>query len=224
MRVLLVEDNETLASGIARVLADSGLQIDPVTTGEEAEAALAALDYDLMILDLTLPDTDGMEVLKAARSRGQSLPVLIITARGDLDDRIRGLDAGADDYLTKPFQISELEARVRALLRRAGGAASSVLRYKSLHLDLVNGTVQDTSGPVDLTPREFSLLRKLALSQGRIVPKGELLTALSSFDADISDNAVEQLISRMRKRLAPRGVDVRTARGLGYYLPEDGAP
>lgn len=218
MRVLLVEDNSELANGLIKVLTLSGFQVDLVKTAEDAEAAIAANKFELVILDLTLPDGDGLDVLKNIRNRGADVPVIILTARGNLDDRVRGLDLGADDYLTKPFEISELEARMRALIRRSAGKASSRIEFLDLVFDITQNQLTTGETLVDVSPRELSVLRVLLLAQGRIVPKNQLAESLSTFQTDMSDNAVEQSISRLRKRLAPHYVGIRTARGLGYYL------
>lgn len=218
MRILLVEDNSELANGLIKVLAISGFQVDLVATAEDAEAAIAANKFDLVILDLTLPDGDGLDVLKNIRDRGTDVPVIILTARGNLDDRVRGLDLGADDYLTKPFEVSELEARMRALIRRSAGKASSRIEFSGLVLDIAQNQLTSGETLVDVSPRELSVLRALLMAQGRIVPKNQLADSLSTFQIDMSDNAVEQSISRLRKRLAPHNLGIRTARGLGYYL------
>ncbi len=218
MRILLVEDNEKLAKGIADVLSGSGFQVDIVGDGEEAEAALLVETFALVILDLSLPGLDGLDVLKNLRDRGVTVPVLVVTARGDLDDRVRGLDIGADDYLTKPFEVSELEARVRALIRRSAGKAQSAIDFSGLVLDIANNTLTADGAPVEISPRELSVFRLMLMSRGQVVPKAQIVAALSTFDADISENAVEQTISRLRKRLAAHGVGIRTARGMGYFL------
>lgn len=218
MRILLVEDNTKLAEGTRDVLTSSGFQVDIVANGEDAQSALRAGDYDLVILDLTLPDMDGLDVLRALRGHGGQMPVLIITARGDLDDRVKGLDLGADDYLTKPFEVSELEARVRALIRRSAGRTQSSLTYAGLTLDIANGILMKGNEPLEITPREFATFRALVLSKSDVVPKVKILNSLTTFDSDITENAVEQIISRLRKRLAPHGISIRTARGIGYYL------
>ena len=218
MRILLVEDNEKLAKGIADVLSGSGFQVDVVGDGEEAEAALLVQTFALVILDLNLPGLDGLDVLKNLRGRGVTVPVLVVTARGDLDDRVLGLDIGADDYLTKPFEVSELEARVRALIRRSAGKAQSAIDFSGLVLDIASNTLTADGAPVEISPRELSVFRLMLMSRGRVVPKAQIVDALSTFDADISENAVEQTISRLRKRLAAHGIGIRTARGMGYFL------
>lgn len=218
MRILLVEDNSELANGLIKILALSGFQVDLVASAEDGEAAIAANKFDLVILDLTLPDGDGLNVLKNVRDRGTDVPIIILTARGNLNDRVRGLDLGADDYLTKPFEVTELEARMRALIRRSAGKASSRIEFAGLILDIAQNQLASGDTLVDVSPRELSVLRALLMAQGRIVPKNQLADSLSTFQTDMSDNAVEQSISRLRKRLSPHGIGIRTARGLGYYL------
>lgn len=218
MRILVVEDNDALSAGLLAVLSADGYQVDRVASGVEAEAAVAANPFDVIILDLTLPDMDGLDVLRTLRGSGVAAPVLILTARGTLDDRIKGLDFGADDYLTKPFEVSELEARVRALLRRGAGRATSDVAFGPLVLDIAGNSLLARGEPVDLSSRELSVLKVVMMSKGRIVAKGQIAESLSTFDADLSDNAVEQTVSRLRRKLMPHGVAIRTARGLGYFL------
>lgn len=221
MRILLVEDNRKLASGIANVLAGSGFHVDTVDNGGDADAALAASVFDLVILDLSLPDMDGLDVLRNMRNRAVTVPVLIVTARGRLDDRVRGLDLGADDYLTKPFEIEELEARIRALIRRAAGRAKSTVEFAGLTLDVGANALTHDGHPVDISPRELAVLKLMVLSKSAVVPKGQIAESLSTFDADVSQNAIEQIISRLRKRLLPFRINIKTARGIGYFLMTD---
>lgn len=221
MRILLVEDNRKLASGIANVLAGSGFHVDTVDNGGDADAALAASVFDLVILDLSLPDMDGLDVLRNMRNRAVTVPVLIVTARGRLDDRVRGLDLGADDYLTKPFEIEELEARIRALIRRAAGRAKSTVEFAGLTLDVGANALTHDGRPVDISPRELAVLKLMVLSKSAVVPKGQIAESLSTFDADVSQNAIEQIISRLRKRLFPFRINIKTARGIGYFLMTD---
>jgi two-component system OmpR family response regulator len=223
LRILLVEDNDRLASGIAEVLKGGGYVIDRVADGESALAAVAANSFDLTILDLSLPELDGLQVLRRMRGRGDATPVLVLTARDGLEDRVSGLDLGADDYMTKPFEVRELEARIRVLLRRRAGQHSSMLRFGALELDLSSHRATAGEAPLDIPRRELSILSTLMLANGRVTSKQSLVDTLSGFDEEVSDNAVEQYVSRLRRRLQTTGVTIRVARGIGYFL-EKAAP
>jgi len=218
MRILVVEDNKLLADGLAAVLRGSGYAVDVVRDGVSADAVLATESFDLVILDLTLPEMDGLEVLRAMRARQNRSAVLVLTARGALDERVKGLDLGADDYMTKPFEVSELEARVRVLLRRQAGLRGASVSYGEISLDTNSRTLSARGRSLDIPARELSVLETLLLRAGKVVAKQSIIQSLAAFDDDLSSNAVEQYVSRLRKRLAPYGLTVRTARGLGYYL------
>ncbi len=218
MRILVVEDNKTLAGGLAAVLRAAGYAVDVVHDGVSAEAVLAAESFDLVVLDLSLPQMDGLDVLRGMRARKNASAVLILTARGALDERVRGLDLGADDYMTKPFEVSELEARVRVLLRRQAGLHDASISFGDIKLDTVSRTLWAFGQPLELPSRELSVLETLLLRAGRVVAKQSIIESLAAFDEDLSENAVEQYISRLRRRLAPYALTVRVARGLGYYL------
>lgn len=218
MRILIVEDNLKLANGLKQLLTDSGYSIDIVGDGESALAAALALNYDLIILDLSLPDISGLRVLEGIRAKKNPVPILILTARGSLDDRIKGLDIGADDYMSKPFEWSELEARVRALLRRSLAVKTSRLEFGNISLDLKGNQVIANKQAIDIPAREINVLRELMIANGRIISKSRIIESLSSFDDDISENAIEQYISRLRKRISSHGLTIKTARGLGYFL------
>lgn len=218
MRILVVEDNKKLGQGLKLLLNDSSFVADLVVDGDGALSAAAAFNYDLIILDLSLPDIDGLQVLKEIRAKRSLVPVLILTARGGLDDRIKGLDIGADDYMSKPFEWSELEARIRALLRRSQAVKTSQLEFGQISLDLKTNQVFANDKSIELPARETNVLRELLIANGRIISKPRMIETLSSFDEDISENAIEQYISRLRKRLVSYGLTIKAARGLGYYL------
>ncbi len=219
MRILLIEDNLHLGAGLKKLL-DSTYAVDHLTTGEDGLAATRSQPYDLVILDLSLPDTDGLQVLREIRGRRQTMPVLILTARDELDDRIAGLDLGADDYMTKPFEFSELEARVRALLRRVSMEKTSLLQMGQVVFDLRSSTVTARDEPLDLSARETMVLRALMMANGRLLSKSQLLDSITRFDDDVSENAIEQYVSRLRRKLTSHGLTINAARGLGYHLSE----
>jgi len=218
MRLLLVEDDSMIGAAAQQGLRGEGHTVDWVRDGREAEAAATAGAYDAVLLDLGLPRKDGLSILKAWRVRGLTVPVVIITARDAVSDRVAGLDAGADDYLVKPFDYRELEARVRALLRRNAGAATNELICGDIIIDRTSRTVAVDGVPVELTRRELTLLEILAERPGRIFGKDELVDRLFGFQDDPSSNAVEQYIARLRKRLSGSKVEIRTLRGLGYQV------
>ncbi|MDF2980465.1 MAG: response regulator transcription factor [Devosia sp.] len=218
MRILVVEDNRTLADGLAAVLRVAGYAVDVVHDGVSADAVLTTETFDLVVLDLSLPEMDGLDVLRRMRGRRNPSSVLVLTARGALDERVRGLDLGADDYMTKPFEVSELEARIRVLLRRQAGLHNSSIAYGSIELDTVSRTLSAFGQTLDIPARELSVLETLLRKAGKVVAKQSIIESLAAFDDDLSENAVEQYISRLRRRLAPYALTVRVARGLGYYL------
>ncbi|MBW7902249.1 MAG: response regulator [Rhodocyclaceae bacterium] len=218
MRVLLIEDDELLADGIARGLRHAGHVVERAADGRHADAWLAEREYDVVILDLGLPGLDGSEVLKRLRGRRQDMPVLVVSAREMLDERIRLLDLGADDYLVKPVAVAELEARIRALTRRGQGKSDPMLRLGNLDLDTAARRAWIGEQPLDLTAREWSALEFLALRANRIVSKDLVMQSLYNWDEEITPNAVEKIISRLRGKLEPAGVNIRTVRGMGYYL------
>jgi two-component system OmpR family response regulator len=220
MRLLLVEDNARLSGLVIRALEAEGFAVDAADTLRAAEELLELVTYDLIIVDLGLPDGDGLTLIKAVRARSDSTPILIITARGGLDDRITGLDLGADDYLVKPFATEELAARCRALLRRPGGALGTILTAGNLSLDCNAREARVDSMRIDLPPRELSLLELLLRRAGQVVPRSNLENGLYSMGEDVSPNALEAAVSRLRRRLAAAGSDValHTAHGIGYAL------
>jgi two-component system OmpR family response regulator len=218
MRILVVEDNLTLAKGIERLLKQSGYAVDCVHDGISAEAVVSTESFDVVILDLNLPELDGLSVLRSIRDRKLDSAVLILTAMDAPADRIRGLDLGADDYLTKPFDIGELEARVRALIRRKSGARSPLVNFGALTFDLNARTLTSDQGIIDVPARELSVLELLFSRSGKVVHKHAIIESLSAFDDDLTPNAVEQYVSRLRRKLIPFDVTIVTARGIGYYL------
>lgn len=220
MRLLLVEDNARLASLVREGLDRQGFAVDWYETVEGAELAMKLADYDLMLIDLGLPDGDGLDLVRNVRRRKSTTPMLVLTARGGLDDRVSGLDAGADDYLVKPFQIPELAARCRALLRRPGAALGAQLGVGNLVFDSATRSVSVAGRVVEATPREADLLEALLRRTGTVVAKPALENALYSMDAEVTPNALEASVSRLRKRLAAAGADVevRTVHGVGYAL------
>ncbi|QIB33500.1 response regulator [Ancylobacter pratisalsi] len=222
MRLLLVEDSARLRELIGETIRGAGWRLDTAGGLTEAEDALAVARYDLVLLDLGLPDGDGLDLLRGLRRRKDTTPTLVLTARGAVDERIAGLDAGADDYLTKPFNNGELLARARALLRRAPFAASPVMEAGALRYDPATQTVSCADTPVALAPRERAALEILMRHAGRVTPKRGLEAMLSQFDGETSANAIELLLSRLRRKLAghPTGIAIETVRGVGYLLRE----
>lgn len=219
MRILLVEDDAVLKDGLTRSLQMSGFAVDAVDNGSDAELTLAThSEYDLLILDLGLPKLDGFEVLRRLRRRNQRMPVLILTARDAVQDRVNGLDLGADDYLTKPFDLLELEARVRALIRRGLSGESGELRIGMLRLDTSGRRVFLNDNPLELSAREFGVLEVLMLRADKVVAKEQLAEKLCGWDEGVGDNAIEVYVHRLRKKLIKADVVIRTVRGLGYLL------
>ena len=223
MRILLVEDDALLADAIARSLSQSAHAVDVARSGEEADAALATVDYDLVVLDVELPGLDGLEVLKRLRARRSVVPVLIVTVRDALEERIAGLDLGADDYLTKPFHLSELEARVRALIRRAHAGATSELVHGRLRLNMAARRLYCDDQPVELSMRELAVLELLLLRGSRVVTKQQIIEHLYGWEDVSSSNTIEVFIYRLRKKIEPFGVDIRTVRGMGYLIEKPNA-
>jgi two-component system OmpR family response regulator len=217
MRILLVEDDKVLADALSRTLVQSAHAVDIVASGDDADHAIALGIYDLAILDIGLPGLNGLDVLRRLRARKSMLPVLILTALDTLEDRVRGLDLGADDYLAKPFDLPELEARVRALLRRSTNS-TPFLEHGPLRFDTVGRRVYCDKRPLDLSPRELALLEILLMRAGRVVSKAQMVNHLYGFGDDVADNAIEVNVYRLRKKLEPLGCEIRTVRGMGYLM------
>ena len=218
MRILIAEDDPVLADGLLQSLRQSDFAVDVARDGDEADHILLVQSYDLVILDLGLPRIDGFEVLRRLRHRGGTAPVLILTARDAVADRVKGLDLGADDYLTKPFELPEFEARVRALIRRGQVGGSSLLTHGAFTLDLAGHRAALDGVPIELSARELGVLEVLMLRSGRVVNKEQLAGQLYGQDEDVGANAIEVYVHRLRKKLEPAGVVIRTIRGLGYLL------
>jgi len=221
MRILIAEDDVQLAEGLTRSLRDSGYAVDCVNTGAEADSATAAFEFDLLILDLNLPKMSGLEVLRRLRGRDRQTPVLILTAQNGVEDRVRGLDRGADDYLAKPFALEELKARVRALTRRTS-SPPALLRHGGLSYDPVGKVARINGDVVDLSARESTLLEMLVQRAGRWVSKAQLLDHLCEWGEEVSTNAIEVYVHRLRKKLRAAGVEIVTVRGLGYRVRDIG--
>lgn len=217
MRILIAEDDSIISDGLARSLRRSGYAVDCAYNGLEADNALVAGTYDLLILDIGLPKLTGHEVLKRLRARNSQLPVLILTALDGTSDRVRGLDLGADDYMAKPFELAELEARVRALTRRSSGT-TPVIQCGELTYDQVGRVAQIKGQPVELSAREVGLLEILLARAGRLVNKDQLVDHLCGWGEEVSHNAIEVYVHRLRKKLEAGGVRIVTVRGLGYCL------
>ncbi|HIA51375.1 MAG TPA: response regulator [Candidatus Melainabacteria bacterium] len=220
MRVLLAEDDEYLLSALTHALKHKDYTVDGVRSGTEANAALLSAPYDLVLLDLGLPGMDGTNVLSELRKRGEDMPVIVITARDRVEDRIHGLDIGANDYLVKPFDFRELEARMRAVLRKSHWRNQLELEFGSLKLNTNSGRLCMSDQELDLTPKESCILHALMSKAGQVVNKRLLVEQVSDWKDESSENAVEIVIHRLRKKLEAADVSINTVRGFGYVLEE----
>jgi DNA-binding response OmpR family regulator len=216
MRLLLIEDNDSIGKGLYSGLNQAGYAVDWVRDGETAQSAFVTEDYDVAVLDLGLPRKSGIEVLSELRARGSKVPVLILTAKDTVDDRIIGLDQGADDYMIKPFDLDELQARLRAILRRSSGRATPKLVHGDIELDPASHTVTKNGAIVELTPRAFDILQSLMENQGRVMSRSRLEESMYSWKDEIESNAVEVHIHQIRKKLGNELI--RTIRGVGYIM------
>jgi DNA-binding response OmpR family regulator len=218
MRILIVEDDAALARGLAGTLKLSGFSVDHEADGAEAAALAVSEPYSLVVLDLGLPNLSGFDVLRQIRRSGSKVPVMILTARDAITDRVKGLDLGADDYLLKPFDVAEFAARVRALVRRGQGLPDPSLTCGPLSLDRAAGVVSLNGEPLILRRRELAVLTGLMTRAGKVVPKERLISEVFGFDEPVAPNALELYVARLRKKLEPEGLQIRTIRGIGYLL------
>ena len=218
MRVLLVEDDSMIAQGLQTALRQAGFAVDWTRDGESAAGALRATSFDLALLDLGLPRRGGIEVLRELRQRGDTTPVIILTARDEVHDRIAGLDAGADDYIVKPFDLDEMMARMRSVLRRAAGRGETAILHGELKLDTATRTVELSGKPVSLSAHEFSVLEALLQRPGTVLSRAQLEDRLYGWDQPIGSNAVEVYVHGLRRKLGSEAI--RTLRGVGYFVPK----
>jgi DNA-binding response OmpR family regulator len=219
MRVLLVEDDPMIADSMLTALHREGHAVDWVSNGIDASNGLRASSFDMVLLDLGLPMRDGLSVLKEARDRHDSTPVIILTARDDVPSRIAGLDSGADDYIVKPFDLDELAARMRSVLRRRGGRAEPVIEHRGIRLNPVTHEVSNRSEPVSLSAREYAVLEALMQRPGAVLSRQQIEDRLYGWDGDIESNAIEVYIHSLRRKLG--GEAIRTLRGVGYFIPKE---
>ncbi|HEY1325872.1 MAG TPA: response regulator transcription factor [Casimicrobiaceae bacterium] len=224
MRILVVEDDSVLAAALTRALTQAAYVVDLAEDGETANEALRMNTYDLVVLDIALPKLDGLSVLRRMRDRRSHVPVLILTARDTLEDRVEGLDTGADDYMTKPFDLPEFEARVRALIRRGQYNAGSTMAHGDLRFDTAARRLFYGDQPVEMSARELALTELLLARQGKVVSKEQIINQLFGFGEDIGSNAIEVYVHRVRRKLEPFGIRIRTVRGMGYLLDKHDAP
>jgi DNA-binding response OmpR family regulator len=217
MRILVVEDDVLLGKGVVAGLSQAGFAVDWCKDGDDADAALSTMAYDAVVLDIGLPKTDGLTLLKRLRSARDATPVLILTARDAIDDRIAGLDAGSDDYLVKPFDLGELLARLRALVRRSKGVVETVLSHGPLTMRQASREVMLDGNPVTVSEREYALLQELLLNVGRVLSKPDLEDRIYGWGEEVESNTIEVYVHRLRRKLHPDLI--RTVRGVGYVMP-----
>jgi two-component system, OmpR family, response regulator len=218
MRVLVVEDDLMIGQGLETALRQLGAAVDWIRDGEQASVALRTTRFDLALLDLGLPNRDGIQILKEVRQRGDATPIIVLTARDDIANRVAGLDAGADDYMVKPFDLDELNARMRSVLRRAAGRSDPIIHHGDLTLDPATHSVERRGVPVTLSAHEYSVLEALIQRPGTVLSRAQLEERLYGYDEPIGSNAVEVYIHGLRRKL---GSDtIRTLRGVGYFIPK----
>jgi two-component system, OmpR family, response regulator QseB len=218
MRLLIVEDDSMLAQGLKQGLRQMGYTVDIATSAEEAERFVSAEEFDLTVVDVGLPKADGLHFIRQLRNSGDHLPTLVLTARGEMEDTVSGLDAGADDYMVKPYRLPELAARIRALIRRAHALSDACLRQDGLVLDTRQHTATLNGEPFELTNREWAILEILLMKSPAVVSKDKLMQSLAGWDKDITPNTIEVHISRLRSKLAESTIVIRTVRGIGYRI------
>ena len=218
MRILIVEDEHRIANNIKKGLEQEHYAVDVAYDGEAGLDLASSEDYDLLILDLMLPKLGGLEICKKIREANNHVPILILTAKAQIRDKVEGLDNGADDYLTKPFNLAELEARLRALIRRGQDSVGGVMEFGNLRYDMNGQRVFIDNKPVELSAREIGVFQILALRAGRVVNKEQLLNHLCSYDEEVLPNAIEVYVHRLRKKLEKSQITIRTVHGLGYLL------
>lgn len=218
MRILVVEDDNLVASGIKQGLSQAGYTVDVAESAEAAEDSLQGEAFDLAVVDIGLPRTDGLTLIRRLREQGNPLPILVLTARGSMEDTISGLDVGADDYMTKPFRLPELSARIRALIRRSHAIADTCLHHNGLTLDTSSRTATLGGAPLELTRREWAILEALLMASPNVLSKDRLVQTLAGWDKDITLNAIEVYVSRLRAKLVEGHIEIRTVRGIGYRI------
>lgn len=218
MRIVVIEDNISVAKGICYHLQDAGHAVDMLHDGAQADVFLRDDGADMIVLDINLPGKDGLSILRDLRDRGDQRPVLMLTAQAETADKIAGLDAGADDYLVKPFEMAEFSARIRALSRRVADKTTANRAIGSLQFDLTSRMVNSPDGPLDIPRREVAVFERLLMAEGRLVSKQGLLDSLYGTGADMDEPVVEVYVSRLRKRLLPHGIAITVKRGMGYQM------
>jgi two-component system, OmpR family, response regulator QseB len=219
MRVLVVEDDRMIAKGLHTALRQDGYAVDGVSDGRSASEALRSSKFDVVLLDLGLPERDGLEVLRDLRRRGDATPVIIVTARDDIENRIEGLDAGADDYIVKPFDLDEVAARMRSVLRRAAGRGDPCIRHGGISLNPVTHSVERDGEPVVLSAHEFAVLEALLQRPGAVLSRAQIEDRLYGWGDSVESNAIEVYVHGLRRKLGSDAI--RTLRGVGYFVPKD---